>query len=496
MNSLQDFITLLEKENELKRITEQVSTYLEVTEIHKRTLEKKGPALLFENVVDRDGKKLNYPLLVNLFGTRKRILLGLNRTEEEYKKLGEMLALMRYPKPVSSLKDALPYFPILKKILAMRPKIVSKASSQQKVYTESNINVLDLPIQWVYTGEPGPLITWGLVLTKPNKKEDENSHEDYNLGIYRLQVLNKNKLIIRWLKHRGGAMHFQKWKEKYKGEDMPIAIVIGADPSLILSAVIPLPENMSEVKFAGLLRGSKTELVKGKTVDLLVPSKAEIIIEGYISATEEAMEGPYGDHTGYYNAEELFPVINVTAITTNKNPVYLSTYTGRPPDEPSILAETLNDIFTPLIRTQFPEIVDFYLLPEACSYRTAVVSIKKNYPGQARKIAMGIWSYLNQFMYTKLIIIIDHDLNARDFKDVNWAISTNVDPIRDVHIITNTPMDYLDFSSEEEHMASKMLIDATTKIYPETKRKWGKKIITEQEIINLVDKKWYKLNIF
>ena len=495
MQSLQEFNKLLEKKNQLKRISEEVSTYLEVTEIHKRTLEENGPALLFENVVGRNGEKYKYPMLVNLFGNRERILLGLNRNEEEYKKLGEMLALMRYPKPVTSFKSALIYFPIIKKIMAMKPKIISSASVHKKVYTGSDINILDLLIQWCWANEPAPLITWGLVTTKPYKDEDNENNEDYNLGVYRLQVLSKDKLIIRWLKHRGGAMHFKRWQERYPGEDMPIAITIGADPALILSAVIPLPENMSEIKFAGLLRGTKTELVKAKTVDLLVPANAEMVIEGYISATEEELEGPYGDHTGYYNAAEKFPTVKITAITTNKNPIYLSTYTGRPLDEPAILALTLNDIFTPLLKTQFPEIIDFYLLPEACSYRIAAVSIKKSYPGQAKKVAMGVWSYLNQFMYTKIIIVIDNDLNARDFKDVTWAISTNVDPVRDVHVIPDTPMDYLDFSSQEEHLASKMLIDATTKIYPETKRKWGEKIVMPENIINLVDKKWHKLNI-
>ncbi|MGV3278105.1 UbiD family decarboxylase [Rickettsiales bacterium LUAb2] len=506
MKNLNDFISILEQKNELVRIKSEVSTYLEITEIHKRTLEQAGPALLFENVVGRNGEKYNYPVLVNLFGKRERILLGLNRTEQEYKELGEMLALMRYPKPVTSLKTAKIYLPVLKRLLAMKPKIVSKAEAQTNVFTKNDINLYDLPIQWCWPNEPAPLITWGLVVTKGSSKEadyDKNlnpeelsDQEDYNLGIYRLQVLAKDKLIMRWLHTRGGAMHFKAWKAKHPNQDMPVAIAIGADPALILAGVIPLPSDLSEYKFAGLLRGEKTKLVKAKTSDLLVPANAEIVIEGVVSASEVAEEGPYGDHTGFYNSVETFPVVKVTAITTNKKPVYLSTYTGRPPDEPAILSLTLNDIFTPLIKQQFPEIEDFYLIPEACSYRTAVVSIKKNYPGQSKKVAFGIWSYLNQFMYTKFIIVIDSDLNPRDHKDVTWAISTNVDPVRDVNIITNTPMDYLDFSSEKEYLASKMLIDATTKIGSETNREWGTKIKMQQDIIDLVNKKWSSFNIF
>lgn len=492
MSNLSKFIKLLEKNKQLIRIKEQVSTYLEVTEISKRMLEQNGPALLFENVVDKDGNKLKTPMLTNLFTSRERILMGLNKNEETYKELGKMLALMRYPKPVSSFKDVKGYFPLIKKVLSMPPKVVGSGESQSKVYLGEDINILDFPIQWCWPNEPAPLITWGMVVTKGSSSAEEEQPEEYNIGIYRLQVLSKNRLIMRWLKHRGGAQHFRAWKKNNPGKDMPVAVIIGADPCLILSSVLPLPENLSEYKFAGLLRGEKTKLVKAKTSELLVPANAEIIIEGVISHDEEELEGPYGDHTGFYNAADKFPVMKITAITTNKNPVYLSTYTGRPPDEPSVLGLTLNDIFTPLIKEQFPEIVDFFLVPEACSYRMAVVSIKKTYPGQSKRVAMGIWSYLNQFLYTKFIIVIDDDLNPRDQKDVNWAMSTNVDPVRDVEIIKNTPMDYLDFSSVEENLASKMVIDATTKIPPEIKREWGTKIKMQDDIVDLVNQKWNK----
>lgn len=496
MHSLKEFIKLLEKQGDLKRVTTPVSSYLEITEIHKRTLEADGPALLFENVTNKEGQPLSIPVLVNLFGSRRRILAALKQTEEGYAKLAQDLALLRAPQRApSSFKDALGYLPLLRKVLNMKPKVVANGPARDTVHRGADINLYDLPIQWCWPNEPAPLITWGAVITKPSKGDKKAEAEDYNLGIYRLQVHSKDKLIVRWLKHRGGAQHFEKWKQKYPGEDMPMAIAIGASPAVTLSAVMPLPENMSEFKFAGLLSGKKTELMKGVSVDLLVPAQAEIIIEGYVSATETALEGPYGDHTGYYNAEEHFPLLKVTAITMAKKPVYLSTYTGRPMDEPAMLSLTLNDLYTPILKATVPEIEDFYLVPEACSYRTAIVSIKKSYPGQARKVAMSIWSALNQFMYTKLIIVIDHDLSPRNNSDVQWALSTNIDPIRDVSIIRNTPMDYLDFASEEEHLASKMMIDATTKIPPETKRGWGKKLVMSQEVIDLVDKKWKKLNI-
>lgn len=495
MKNLQQFIKFLESKDDLKRIQQPVSTFLEITEIHRRTLEADGPALLFENVFLKDGTKSDMPVLTNLFGSRRRILWGMGTDDEGYRKLAANLALLRFPRPPASLKDAWPYLPLLKKLLAMRPRVMESAQVHRNIYLGEQVNLHKLPIQWCWPSEPAPLITWGKVITKPSKSARQTSSEDYNTGVYRLQVLGKNKLIMRWLRHRGGAQHFRAWQQKYPGEDMPVAIVIGADPALILAAVMPLPENMSELKFAGLLRNDKTDLIKARTVDLMVPANAEIIIEGYVSAKETALEGPYGDHTGYYNAAEPFPVVNVTAVTTVKNPVYLSTYTGRPLDEPAVLSLTLNDLFTPLLKAQMPEVEDFYLLPEACSYRTAVVAIKKSYPGQAKKVAMGVWSSLNQFMYTKLIIVIDADLNARSHDDVNWAISTNVDPVRDVTIIKDTPMDYLDFASQVEHLSSKMMVDATTKILPETNRVWGQKLHMDAKTIERVDKMWASLDI-
>jgi len=485
---LQNFISQLEKDGDLVRITHPVSSQLEMTEIQTRVLAQGGPALLFENVLMADGKKSPMPVLTNLFGTVGRVAKGMGRTQDQLKEVGETLAFLRQPEPPGGWKEAVEMLPILKTVMAMKPKTVSKAPCQQVVLEGEDIDLTSLPVQTCWPKDAGPLMTWPLVVTQgPNVKEDKE--DSFNIGIYRMQVLDKNRAIMRWLKHRGGAQHHRKWKDE-KIEPLPVAIVIGADPGVILAAVTPVPDTLSEYDFAGLLRNKKVELVDCKTVPLKVPAHAEIVIEGHVSLENYADEGPFGDHTGYYNAVEPFPVFTATAITMKKDPVYLSTYTGRPPDEPSILGEALNDVFVPLIKQQFPEIVDFWLPPEACSYRMAVVSIKKAYPGHARRIMMGVWSYLRQFMYTKFVVVVDEDINCRDWNDVIWALSTQVDPVRDTMMVENTPIDYLDFASEEDGLGSKMGIDATKKLPPETKREWGEVIEMDDEVVNKVTDNW------
>lgn len=492
-SNLREFLDILEKRKLLKRISEPVSSELEITEIHRRVLESGGPALLFENIIHQ-GKKSPYPVLANLFGTVERVALGMSTTPDKLEKFGEALAFLRQPEPPGGFKDAFNMLPLVKKILKMNPKTVSKAPVHEVILEGHDIDLNKLPIQSCWPGEPAPLITWPLIVTQgPNPKQD--SSDSFNLGIYRMQQLGKNKLIMRWLKHRGGAQHHAKWAKAGKKTKFPAAAVLGADPGTILAAVAPVPDNLSEYKFAGLLREKPVELVKCKTVDLKVPAQAEIVLEGHVSLDEYAKEGPYGDHTGYYNSVEEFPVFTVTAITMRKKPIYLTTYTGRPPDEPSILGEAFNDIFNPLLKQQFPEIVDFWLPPEACSYRIAVVSIKKLYAGQAKRIMMGIWSYLRQFLYTKFIIVVDDDIDIRNWHDVVWAISTRMDFKRDVTILENTPIDYLDFASPETGLGAKMGFDATNKIYPETKREWGEKIVMDPKIVEKVTKNWSKYKI-
>jgi 4-hydroxy-3-polyprenylbenzoate decarboxylase len=487
--NLSEFIEFLEKEGELKRVSVPVSTVLEMTEIQNRLLHKEGPAILFENVVS-ENSLASIPVLVNLFGSVKRIAMALNTTSDKLREIGKNLAFLRQPEPPGGWQEAFSMLPILKTIFSMKPKNVSKAPCQELVFTGDEIDLRKLPIQTCWPNEVAPLITWPLVVTKA---KDGEKISDYNLGIYRMQVVNSNTTIMRWLKHRGGAGHYNGYET---GEKMPVAVVIGADPATILAAVTPVPEKFSEYQFAGFLRNKAVELVDCKTIPLKVPAEAEIILEGYINPGEVMPEGPYGDHTGYYNDVEDFPVFHITAITMKKNPIYLSTYTGRPPDEPSILGVALNEIFIPIIQQQFPEIVDFYLPPEGCSYRIAIVSIKKSYPGHAKKIMMGIWSFLNQFLYTKIIYVVDDDINCRDWKDVMWAVSTRMDPARDTVTITDTPIDYLDFASPHSGLGSKVGFDATNKIYPETNRAWGKKLTMSAEIQELVSKKWnsYKLD--
>ena len=489
--SLRDFISHLEKEGRLVRVTEPVSTDLEMTEIQTRVLAEGGPAILFENVIKSDGQKSDMPVLVNLFGTVERVAWGAGREPSGLRELGETMAFLRQPEPPSGFKDAIKMLPILKQAMNARPKTVKKAPVHEVVLTGDDIDLGLLPVQGCWPGEPAPLITWPLVVTKGPSTSRE---DDFNLGIYRMQVLNKNQTLMRWLKHRGGAQHFHRWKQK-KSDPLPIAVVLGADPATILGAVTPVPDTLSEYQFAGLMRGRKTELVDCKTIPLKVPATAEIVLEGHISLDDYRDEGPYGDHTGYYNSVEKFPVFTVSAITMRRDPIYLSTYTGRPPDEPSILGEALNEIFIPLLQQQFPEIVDFWLPPEGCSYRIAVISIKKGYAGHAKRIMMGTWSYLRQFMYTKFIIVVDDDINCRDWKDVMWAMSTRMDPVRDTTLVENTPIDYLDFASPVSGLGGKIGLDATNKFPGESDREWGREIAMDQDIIDRVTEKWQKLNL-
>jgi 4-hydroxy-3-polyprenylbenzoate decarboxylase len=428
------------------------------------------------------------PVLVNLFGTVKRVAQAIGREPSGLREVGETLAFLRQPEPPGGWREAAGMLPLLKTVMAMKPKTVSTAPCQEVVWTGDEIDLKRLPIQTCWPDEPAPLITWPLVVTKD---PDSGSH---NLGIYRMQVTGPGTTLMRWLRHRGGAQHFARWRES-NDEPMPAAAVIGADPGTLLAAVTPAPETLSEYQLAGLLRGKKVELVDCKTVPLQVPAQAEIVIEGHVLSGEDGDEGPYGDHTGYYNSVERFPVFRVSAITMRREPIYLSTFTGRPPDEPSILGEALNEIFIPLIVQQFPEIVDFWLPPEGCSYRIAVVSMKKAYPGHAKRVMMGVWSYLRQFMYTKFVIVVDDDIDARDWKDVMWAIATRMDPARDITVVENTPIDYLDFASPESGLGSKIGLDATNKMPPETHRTWGTKIRMAEDIVELVTEKWPKLGL-
>ena len=484
--SLRDFIARLERENRLKRVSAPVSPHLEMTEIQTRLIAGQGPAVLFENVVGEDGRRFEAPVLVNLFGTVERVAWGMNREPGELRAVGEMLAFLRQPEPPSGWREAIEMLPLLKSVHAMKPRSVGAGPVQEVVLTGDDIDLARLPVQTCWPGEPAPLITWPLVVTRgPSKSRIDN----YNLGIYRMQVAGRDRTLMRWLAHRGGAQQHRRWAAE-KREPLPAAAVIGADPGTILAAVTPVPDTLSEYQFAGLLRGRKVELVPAKTVPLEVPAEAEIVIEGHVSLDDHQDEGPFGDHTGYYNAVEPFPVFTVSAITMRRDPIYLSTYTGRPPDEPSILGEALNEVFIPLLVQQFPEIVDFWLPPEGCSYRIAVVSIRKAYAGHAKRVMMAVWSYLRQFMYTKWVIVVDDDIDARDWKDVMWAVSTRMDPARDIAMVENTPIDYLDFASPEPGLGSKIGLDATTKIGPETSRTWGRRIRMADEIVERVTDKW------
>jgi 4-hydroxy-3-polyprenylbenzoate decarboxylase len=489
--SLREFMARLEDDGRLVRVSRPVSTHLEMTEIQTRLLAEQGPAVLFENPVDAHGRPWDIPVLVNLFGTVERVAWGMEREPEDLRAIGETLAFLRQPEPPGSLKEAWESLPLLKTVMAMKPKTLSHAPCQETILRGKDIDLGRLPVQTCWPGEPAPLITWPLVVTQG---PGEAKEDDFNLGIYRMQVVGRDRTLMRWLKHRGGAQHHARWKSE-KSAPLPAAAVIGADPGTIIAAVTPVPDTLSEYHFAGLLRGRKVDLVDCVSQPLKVPATAEIVIEGEVSLTDTAPEGPYGDHTGYYNAVEPFPVFTVTALTRRRDPIYLSTFTGRPPDEPSILGEALNEVFIPLLQQQFPEIRDFWLPPEGCSYRIAVVAMKKAYPGHAKRVMMGVWSYLRQFMYTKWVIVVDDDIDARDWKDVMWAVSTRMDPARDITVVENTPIDYLDFASPEESLGSKIGLDATNKWPPETKREWGRKIRMDQAVIDKVSDMWAELGL-
>ena len=487
---LREFIQLLEQQGKLKRIKMPVSPYLEMTEISDRVLRAGGAALLFENPIKPDGTPYGYPVLTNLFGTTERVAMGMGATDiAQLREIGKTLAYLKEPEPPKGGKDALSKLPLLKDIWSMAPHMIKNAPCQQIILEGDAVNLYDLPIQHCWAGDVAPLITWGLTVTKgPHKKRQ-------NLGIYRQQLLGKNKLIMRWLAHRGGALDYQAFRQENPDTPYPVSVVLGCDPATILGAVTPVPDTLSEYQFAGLLRGSRTELTKCIGNDLHVPAYAEIVLEGVIHPNEVALEGPYGDHTGYYNEQDYFPVFTVERITMRENPIYHSTYTGAPPDEPAVLGEALNEVFVPLLQKQFPEIVDFYLPPEGCSYRMAVVSMKKQYAGHAKRVMMGCWSFLRQFMYTKFIIVVDDDINVRDWKQVIWAITTRMDPVRDTILMENTPIDYLDFASPVSGLGSKMGLDATNKWPGETNREWGVPITRDPNTVAKIDKIWSDLGL-
>ena len=482
---LRYFIAQLEKIGELKRISVEVDPKLEMTEIADRVLRAGGPALLFENP-----KGHSMPVLANLFGTVKRVAYGMGEDDPaRLREVGKLLAYLKEPEPPKGLRDAWEKWPVLKQVLNMAPKEVKGAPCQDIVWEGADVNLARLPIQHCWPGDVAPLITWGLTVTRgPHKKRQ-------NLGIYRQQVIGRNKLIMRWLAHRGGALDFREHQLAHPGEPFPLAVALGADPATILAAVTPVPDSLSEYQFAGLLRGAKTEVTKCLGNDLQVPASAEIVLEGVIHPGETALEGPYGDHTGYYNEQETFPVFTVERITMRRDPIYHSTYTGKPPDEPAILGVALNEVFVPLLQKQFPEITDFYLPPEGCSYRMAVVSMKKQYPGHAKRVMFGVWSFLRQFMYTKFILVMDDDVNVRDWKEVMWALTTRVDPARDTLLVENTPIDYLDFASPVSGLGSKMGIDATNKWPGETSREWGTPIVMAAAVKARIDALWDTLGL-
>jgi 4-hydroxy-3-polyprenylbenzoate decarboxylase len=488
-NDLRDFMSQLEKTGELKRVAVDVDTKLEMTEVCDRVLRAEGPAILFE--APRTGQtRHDIPVLANLFGTPKRVALGMGEESvTALREVGKLLAYLKEPEPPKGLKDAWDKLPILKQVLNMAPKIVSTAKCQEVIWEGKDVDLSRLPIQHCWPGDVAPLITWGLVVTRGPHKNRQN------LGIYRQQVLGPNKVIMRWLAHRGGALDLRDHQLANPGQPFPVAVVLGCDPATILGAVTPVPDSLSEYQFAGLLRGGKTELVKCLGSGLQVPASAEIVLEGHIHPDEMALEGPYGDHTGYYNEQANFPVFTVDRMTMRKNPIYHSTYTGKPPDEPAILGVALNEVFVPLLQKQYPEIVDFYLPPEGCSYRMAIVSIKKQYPGHAKRIMFGIWSFLRQFMYTKTIIVVDDDIDIRDWKEVVWAMTTRMDATRDTTLVDNTPIDYLDFASPVAGLGSKMGLDATNKWPGETAREWGRPIVMDAAVKQRVDAMWDGLGL-
>ena len=491
-HDLREFMELLEKQGELRRIKLPISANLEMTEVCDRVLRSGGPALLFEHVPGYD-----IPVLGNLFGTPQRVALGMGATDvNALREVGKLLAYLKEPEPPQGLRDAWEKWPVLRQVMNMAPKVVKNAPCQHTILAGEDVDLARLPIQHCWPGDVAPLITWGLVVSRgPGKKRQ-------NLGIYRQQVLSRNKVIMRWLAHRGGALDFREHARLNPGQPFPVAVVLGCDPATILGAVTPVPDSLSEYQFAGLLRGAKTELTQCIGLDLQVPARAEIILEGHIypdtaspTGFEQAQEGPYGDHTGYYNERDWFPVFTVDRMTMRENPIYHSTYTGKPPDEPAVLGVALNEVFVPILQKQFPEIVDFYLPPEGCSYRMAVVSINKQYPGHAKRVMFGIWSFLRQFMYTKFIVVVDDDVDVRDWKEVIWAITTRMDPSRDTTLVENTPIDYLDFASPVSGLGSKMGMDATNKWPGETMREWGQPIAHDAAVSARIDAIWGDLGL-
>jgi 4-hydroxy-3-polyprenylbenzoate decarboxylase len=482
---LRDFMKQLEQQGELKRIAIEIDPRLEMTEICDRTLRRGGPALLFERP-----KAHGIPVLGNLFGTPRRVALGMGQDSvESLREVGKLLAFLKEPEPPKGLRDAWDKLPLFRQVLSMAPRTVGRAPCQEHVLSAGEVDLSRVPIQTCWPEDAGPLITWALVVTKGPRQDR------VNLGIYRQQVIAHNKVIMRWLAHRGGALDFRDWQQARPGEPFPVAVALGADPATLLAAVTPVPDTLSELAFAGLLRGARTEVVRCLTHDLEVPASAEIVLEGFIYPGEEADEGPFGDHTGYYNEVERFPVFTIERLTHRDDPIYHSTYTGRPPDEPAILGVALNEVFVPILQRQFPEIVDFYLPPEGCSYRLACVSMRKQYPGHAKRVMFGVWSFLRQFMYTKLVIVTDEDIDVRDWKDVVWALATRMDPVRDAVLVEHTPIDTLDFASPVAGLGGKMGLDATSKWPGETQRRWGRTIRMSEDVKRRIDSLWADLGL-
>ncbi len=482
---LRDFLDQLEARGQLRRISVEVDPHLEMTEICDRTLRAEGPALLFEKP-----RGHSIPVLGNLFGTPERVALGMGEESvDALREVGVLLSQLKEPEPPKGMKDAWDKLPIFRKVLDMAPKQVKGAVCQTHIAEGEGADLSGIPVQTCWPGDAGPLITWGLVVTRgPEKKRQ-------NLGIYRMQVIGRNRVIMRWLAHRGGALDFRDWQQMHPGEPFPVAVALGADPATILGAVTPVPDTLSEYAFAGLLRGGRTEVTRCIGSDLQVPASAEFVLEGHIHPDDTAPEGPFGDHTGYYNEVDSFPVFTIDRITRRSDPIYHSTYTGRPPDEPAILGVALNEVFVPILKRQFPEIVDFYLPPEGCSYRMAVVSMKKQYAGHAKRVMFGVWSFLRQFMYTKFVVVTDDDVNVRDWKDVIWAMTTRMDPVRDTTLVENTPIDYLDFASPVSGLGGKIGFDATNKWPGETNREWGRPIAMDAAVKSRIDEIWDQLGI-
>jgi 4-hydroxy-3-polyprenylbenzoate decarboxylase len=488
---LRDFMSRLELSGELRRVDAQVSTHLEMTALCDRSLRAGGPALLFTHPTGH-----SIPVLGNLFGSTRRVAMGMGVQDVgELRRFGQVLAELKEPQAPKGLKDLVGLRGLVKTLWSMSPKELTNPVCQDIVWEGADVDLARLPIQHCWPGDVAPLITWGLVITQGPHKARQN------LGIYRQQVLTHNQLIMRWLPHRGGALDFREHAALHPGQPYPVCVAIGADPATILGAVTPVPDALSEYQFAGLLRGARTEVARALGSGLRVPAFAEMVLEGHIypdashpSGFAHALEGPFGDHTGYYNEQAEFPVFTVDRITMRREPVYHSTYTGKPPDEPSMLALALNELFVPLLQRQYPEITDFYLPAEGCSYRMAVVSIRKAYPGHARRVMFGIWSFLRQFMYTKFIVVVDADVNVRDWAEVIWAITTRVDPTRDTLLVDHTPIDYLDFASPVAGLGSKMGLDATHKWPGETSREWGRTLTMDADVKARVERIWQELN--